>query len=173
MLNALKRRAERRGVVDRLCKAVSDRSRAVVFFRDFAVADTIDGRFDLLALHVWFVLDEFRDRKTADIGQQFVDALFVQFDEALRDLGASDVGMSRRIKKMASALFGRLEAYRGAPHEAALTEAIARNVYRGAADGVEPARVLASYCMSARAHVNRSQLESGAIDFGPLPALAG
>jgi cytochrome b pre-mRNA-processing protein 3 len=172
MLNALKKRAERRGVVDRLCKAVSDRSRAAVFFRDFAVADTIDGRFDVLALHVWLVLDEFQDRQTVDIGQQFVDALFVQFDEALRDLGASDVGMSRRMKKIASALFGRLEAYRAAADEGALAEAIARNVYRGAVDRVEPARILASYCMSARAHVGRSQLDSGAIDFGPLPALA-
>ena len=63
-----------------------------VFFRDFAVADTIDGRFDVLALHVWLVLDEFQDRQTVDIGQQFVDALFVQFDEALRGGGILFIG---------------------------------------------------------------------------------
>ena len=173
MLKVLRSRAERRNVIDRLCEVVSDRSRATVFFRDFAIADTIDGRFDLQALHVWLVLDELQNRQKTDIGQQFVDALFIQFDEALRELGAGDVGMSRRMKKMASALFGRLEAYRGATDEAALAEAIARNVYRGEARGVEPARTLASYCTLARAHLAQSRPESGVIDFGPLPTLAG
>jgi cytochrome b pre-mRNA-processing protein 3 len=172
MLNALRRRAERRSVVDRLCGAVSERSRATVFFRDFAVADTFDGRFDLLALHAWLVLDEFQNRRRMDIGQKFVEALFVQFDEALRELGAGDIGMSRRVKTMASALFGRVAAYRSAVDETALAEAIVRNLYRGAAQGLEPARVLAGYCIMARTYLASSKPESGEVDFGPLPAEA-
>ncbi len=173
MLNALRRRAGRRAVVGRLCAATSARARAETFFRELQVADTIDGRFDLLALHAWLVLDELQNRGQPDIGQQFVDALFIQFDEALRELGAGDIGMSRRMKKMASAFFGRLQAYRDAPTEQSLATTITRNVYRGSEHGVEPASVLATYCTEARARLARSELETGDIDFGPLPANTG
>jgi cytochrome b pre-mRNA-processing protein 3 len=173
MLNALKKRGARRAVVERLWTAVSARAREEVFFRELQVADTFDGRFDVLALHLWLLMDELRSRQEDEIAQQFVDTAFVQFDEALRELGASDVGMSRRMKKMASALFGRLEAYRAATDEGALAEAIARNVYRGVEHGIESARMLASYCITARAHLAQSKPESGAVDFGPLPVLTG
>jgi cytochrome b pre-mRNA-processing protein 3 len=173
MLGVLKRHGERQAVVERLCTAVSDRSRAAVFFEDFHVADTIDGRFDLLTLHAWLVLDALRKRGDTELGQRFVDSLFVHFDEALRQLGAGDVGMSRRMKTMAAAFFGRLEAYRVAPDGAALAGAIARNLYRGAPLGLEPSRVLATYCSAARAALDQSRLETGEIDFGALPAIAG
>ena len=173
MLNVLKDRGQRQAVVERLCKAVSDRARAEVFFEDFQVADTIDGRFDLLTLHAWLVLDEIRKRRETDLGQRFVDALFIHFDEALRELGAGDVGMSKRMKKMAAAFFGRLEAYREAPDEVALAGAIARNLYRGAPLGVEPSRALATYCTAARLVLEQSRPELGEIDFGELPEKAG
>ena len=173
MLNALKNRSQRQAVVERLCMAVSDRARAVVFFTDFQVADTIDGRFDLLTLHAWLVLDELQKRHETDLGQRFVDALFIHFDEALRELGAGDVGMRRRMRTMAAAFFGRLEAYREAPDEGALAATIARNLYRGASLGLEPSRVLATYCTAARGSLTLSRPETGEIDFGALPARAG
>jgi len=173
MLSGLRKRAERQAVVERLCTAVSDRARAEVFFRGMLVADTIDGRFDVLALHAWLLLDELRNRGEAELSQRFVDALFVHFDEALRELGAGDVGMSRRMKKMASAFFGRLEAYRSAPDATALADAIARNIYRGEPHGVEQSRALATYCAAARSHLGRSRPELGEIDYGGLPAPAG
>jgi cytochrome b pre-mRNA-processing protein 3 len=172
MLNAFRRSGARRAVVERLYHAVSERARAAVFFRGLAVADTIDGRFDVLVLHAWLLMDELQRRQQTEIGQQFVDSLFVQFDVALRELGASDVGMNRRMKKMAAAFFGRLEAYRGASTEQALAEAIIRNVYRGAKQGIEHAAMLASYCSEARESLAGSRLEGGEADFGPLPGEA-
>jgi cytochrome b pre-mRNA-processing protein 3 len=170
MLKALKRRKERKATIECLCAAVSDRARAEVFFSEFQVPDTFDGRFDMLVLHAWLVLDELRGRGQTAISQHLIDALFVQFDLALRELGAGDVGMSRRMKKMAGAFFGRLDAYRGASNESALAEAIARNVYRGEACGLAPARLLATYCLVARARIAGSDLEAGLVDFGGLPS---
>ena len=170
MLKALRNRAAHRAVVDRLYDAIAERARSAVFFGDLGVADTFDGRFDMLVLHAWLVMDELLRHENSEISQRLLDTLFVQFDEALRELGAGDVGMSRRMKKMASAFFGRFEAYRSAGDEEALAAAIVRNIYRGEAQGIEAARRIATYCLAARSKLARSGLETGEADFGPLPA---
>ncbi|MGD0192502.1 MAG: ubiquinol-cytochrome C chaperone family protein [Rhizomicrobium sp.] len=169
MLKALRNQAERQAIVDRLYDSISDRARNPVFFADLGVADTIDGRFDVLVLHVWLVMDELQTRRDTEMSQRLVDTLFVHFDEAMRELGAGDVGMSRRMKKMASAFFGRLEAYRSARDGEPLARAIVRNIYRGEGDGIEAARRIATYCSAARGDLARSALETGVVDFGPLP----
>ena len=166
MLKALRRRSEKQKLAEQLCEGASVRARDAAFYREFAVPDTFDGRFDLLTLHAWLVLEAVDAR---DLAQGFVDVLFTQFDEALREQGASDVGMGRRMKKIGDAFYGRLEAYRAAADEDALCEAIARNLYRSAAGGVEPARWLAKYAGIARARLARSRIERGELDFGPLP----
>ena len=81
------------------------------------------------------------------------------FDEALREQGVSDMGMGRRMKAMANAFYGRLAAYGAAKDDEELAEALARNVWRGAAvDG--PARALAAYVQSARAALAASPPEA-------------
>lgn len=172
MLNALRIRKKQQAATEKLCSALSAQARSEVFFRELGVADTFDGRFDLVTLHAWIVLDALHERRQSDSGRHLVDAIFVQFDEALRELGAGDIGMGRRMKKMASAFYGRLNAYGEAADEAALAQAIHRNLYRGLGDRVEAARAIATYCASARAHAAQSHLETGEVDFGPLPVPA-
>ncbi|HEY1614879.1 MAG TPA: ubiquinol-cytochrome C chaperone family protein [Rhizomicrobium sp.] len=169
----LRGRSERRKAAASLCHALSARARDEVFFRDFAVADTLDGRFDLLALHGWLVLDELERRRARALAQGVLDALFVQLEGALRDLGVGDMGLGRRMKAMASAFFGRRQAYRAAADETALAAAIARNLFRSANHALERSVVLARYANSARAHLVQSRLEQGEIDFGPLPDAVG
>jgi cytochrome b pre-mRNA-processing protein 3 len=172
MLNALRRRGEKQKLAERLYEGASLRSRDAVFYREFAVPDTFDGRFDLLTFHTWLLLEEIDAREERELAQAFVDALFTQFDEGLREQGAGDMGMGRRMKKIADAFYGRLEAYRGAASEFALAEAIARNLYRGESHGVEPAQWLAKYAGTARTQLAKSRIDSGELDFGPLPGRA-
>jgi cytochrome b pre-mRNA-processing protein 3 len=82
MLKALKIRGERRRLAGQLCVGLSDRAREDVFFRDYQVPDTIDGRFDLLVLHAWMVLEQLRKQEDTALAQALVDALFVSFEEA-------------------------------------------------------------------------------------------
>ena len=173
MLEALKLRGERKRIAECLCARISERAREPVFFRSFAVADTIDGRFDLVALHAWLVLEVLEVRKEASLAQALVDALFASFDEALREQGAGDMGMNRRIRKMAGAFYGRLRAYRDAGSEDELAAAIARNLYRGETLRVELAGMLARYALHARAGLASLRPDRGQLDFGPLPAPAG
>jgi len=171
MLNAWRKSAERKRLSERLCAGLVARARAAVFFRDYGVPDTIDGRFDLLALHAWLVLERLNTTGQRDLAQALTDALFVRFDEGLRDLGAGDMGMGRRMKKIAAAFYGRMQAYNQAADDAALAAAVERNLYRGAGRG-EGARTLALYAKLSRIHLCRADLAAGQIDFGPLPASA-
>ena len=169
MLNALRRRAETRKTSDALLAGTIARARRPVFYETFGVPDTIDGRFDLLVLHAWLVLDRLAQQEATALSQSLVDGLFVQFDEALREQGAGDMGMGRRMTKMADAFYGRLKAYREAADEKALADAIVRNLYRGDAGKVEQAAALAIYAASARERLSQADLNTGAPDFGPEP----
>ena len=168
MLNAWRKSAERRRLSERLCADLIARARAPVFFRDYDVPDTIDGRFDLLALHAWLVLERLDAAGRRDLAQALTDGLFVRFDEGLRDLGAGDMGMGRRMKKLAEAFYGRMRAYGEAADDAALAAAVERNVYRGAGHG-EHARALALYARLARIHLSSADIAGGEMNFGPLP----
>ena len=137
---------------------------------------SIDGRFDLLALHAFLVMEAVRDKGPAGaaLGEALTTTIFTGFEEALRDLGVGDLGLSRRIKAMADAFYGRLEAYESAAAtQEALAAAILRNIYRGESGYTGEAAGLAKYMMDARVRLAtqdaKAALLSGGLDYGPLP----
>jgi len=164
MLNALRRRKEYRLKAANLHAALVARAREPVFFAIFGVEDTLDGRFDLIVLHAWLVLDRL---KGGPLSQAFVDCVFIGFDEALRELGAGDIGMGKRVKKLADAFYGRMQAYGEATNEASMEAALVRNLYRGKPDA--GASALAQYILRAQERLKACDAEEGQLDFGPLP----
>jgi cytochrome b pre-mRNA-processing protein 3 len=166
MLKAQRRSGQLKETARRLCAALMAQARTPAFFTRFGVPDTIDGRFDLVALHAWLMLEPLgRDPALA---QALVNEIFAQFDEALRDLGTGDIGMNRRLKTMASAFYGRLQAYRNASTREDLAQALGRNLYRGALDRQPEADALATYATRSRSHL--ANLDSaGGVEFAPLP----
>lgn len=171
MLNLFTRSKERRLAAGRIYQALVTRSREPVFFERFAVPDTLDGRFDLLTLHAWLMLARMKQggRTNAALSQVLVDTIFVGFDEALRELGAGDMGMGRRMKKFADAFYGRLKAYDAAAEASDMEAALARNLYRG--DATPCAREMAAYVERARQRLANWEggVKAGIPDFGPLP----
>ena len=163
MLNLLRNSAARKKNGRALYDGLVARAREPVFFADFGVADSIDGRFDMLAFHAWMVLAELKGTPAA---QTLTDTIFVGFDEAMREQGSGDMGIGHKLKAMAKAFYGRMSAYDAAQDEAALAEALARNLWRGAAVDAR-ARTLAAYALRARVSLRKS-LPDG-LDFGPLP----
>lgn len=170
MLNLLRKSAARKEFAARLEAQLVARARDPYFFRTLNVPDTVDGRFDLVALHGWLVLERLKGAGMDAIAQALTDGLFIGFDEALREQGTGDMGMGRRMKAIANAFFGRLAAYSGAKDATSLAEALARNVWRGASVD-DRARALAGYVASARIALARADLAAGVLEFGPLPAL--
>jgi len=133
------------------------------------VPDTLDGRFDLVALHAWLVLESVRGEPA--LSQATVDEIFLQFDEALRHLGTGDAGMNRRLKTLAGMFYGRLDAYRQAATTDDLAKAIQRNVFRGTEDQKAQACALAIYAVAARSRLAESDPTQRRLDFGSAPIM--
>jgi cytochrome b pre-mRNA-processing protein 3 len=168
MLNLLRKSAARKKEGAGLYDGLVSRAREAVFFRDFRVADSIDGRFDLLVFHAWMVLTELKAQGAEDAAQGLTDTLFTGFDSAMREQGAGDMGLGRKMKSFANAFFGRLAAYEQAGNGGELAAALAKNLWRGAEPDAR-AQVLAAYSLSARQSLRASL--PGGLDFGPLPSI--
>lgn len=169
MLQALKRSQKQRELAARLHAAIIGRARASEFFERFGVPDTLDGRFDLVVLHSWLALSRLRDPAFREVSQRLTDLLFSAFDEGLRELGISDMGMGRRMKKLANAFYGRIKAYDEAPDEVAMADALLRNLYRGDTQKADSAKALARYVFRAKTSLAQSDPAQGELNFGPIP----
>jgi cytochrome b pre-mRNA-processing protein 3 len=108
------------------------------FYQALGVPDTLDGRFDLVALHAFLLIYRLQD--AADPGpalaQAVFDAMFSDMDQNLREIGVSDLSVGKRMRAMWEAFHGRAKVYASAleaADRAALEAALARNVWRGAA----------------------------------------
>ena len=117
-----------------LYKTSVEKARDPVFYRDLAVPDTVNGRFDMVVIHLMLVFRQLRkvETTTQDVGEALLKLLFSDMDQSLREMGVGDMSVGKHVKKMAKAFYGRAEAYEagldGAPEllHAALTE----NLYR-------------------------------------------
>ncbi|MCD8496849.1 MAG: hypothetical protein LRZ85_01430 [Alphaproteobacteria bacterium] len=109
-------------------------SRRPPFYEALAVPDTMDGRYDLLLIHVFLILHRLLDRadgKPSDLSQALFDVCFEDIDQALRESGVGDMKIGKHMKKMMLAFNGRMHAYEKASSIGmdALEEAVARNLY--------------------------------------------
>jgi len=169
MLNALRRSAGYRKAARDLFAGIAAQARAPAFYRDLGVPDTFNGRFDLVTLHAWLVLERLGAEGPRGVSQALINAIFDGFEDALRDQGAGDMGMSRRVKKIADAFYGRLKAYETAASRAELAEALLRNVYGGEERARVQAGRLADYTLAARVRLASSAPATGQVAFGPVP----
>lgn len=139
----------------------AERARSADLFEHCGIPDTLDGRFDALALHAALVIDRLRQEPEGEpLAQAFFDAMFRHLDLTLREIGVQDLGVGRRIKIMAEGLHGRALAYRRALGEGpdALREALRRNAYGGRPPSDQgPVEALASYVRAEVARLDRTE----------------
>ena len=105
------------------------------FYLKAEVPDTLDGRFDMVALHLYVLLRRLKSEgeEGREAAQRLFDAAFANFDESLREIGIGDLSVGKKIRKMAEAFYGRVSVYEAAQNtsEADFADAVVRNVYRG------------------------------------------
>ena len=171
---ALFRRNALRDAATRGYGLVVDYARRPVFFTDFDVPDTIDGRFELICLHAFLYLHRLKSEGDpgASLAQFFFDLMFADFDRSLRELGTGDLSVGREVKQMAQAFYGRIHAYEqalDAAGDAELHAALRRNLY-GTAEPDEPAlAAMAAYLRDEAAQLARQDattLLAGTVSFG-------
>lgn len=118
-----------------LYRRTAEQARASFLFEQCGIPDTLDGRFDALALHAALMIERLRREPDGEpLSQAFFDEMFKHLDLTLREIGVQDLGVGRRIKIMAEGFQGRALAYRSALASAdpeQLTEALRRNAYGG------------------------------------------
>ena len=144
------------------------------FYTGLGVPDTLDGRFDMVGLHVVLLIDRLTrlppPGKT--ISQAVFDAMFADMDYTLREMGVGDMSVGRRVKAMWEALHGRATAYVAAIGDpAALEAALARNVWRGAPPPQGSAAALARYAQAQHAALEQQgvgQFDEGRVAFAPI-----
>jgi cytochrome b pre-mRNA-processing protein 3 len=133
------------------------------FYRDLAVPDTLDGRFDLIALHVSLLIHRLRQAPEPGpaLAQAVFDAMFSDMDNNLREIGVSDLSIGKRVRAMWNAFHGRARAYEAALQagdRAGLQAALARNVWRGRAPPGAAAS-LANVVLAQAAHLAEQPAE--------------
>jgi cytochrome b pre-mRNA-processing protein 3 len=96
----------------RLLAAVMQASRRPALFAPGRIADTLEGRFEAVALYGALALIRLRaDPGAAALGQEFTDRLFRALDSGLREAGVGDLVVPKRMRALAGAFYGRLDAY--------------------------------------------------------------
>lgn len=176
MFDWLFRRARHTRAAAALYSALVRQARSPEFYATCGVADTVDGRFDAVALHAFLVLHRLkRDRaRTAQLAQALFDTMFDDMDRNLRELGVGDLGVGRRVKAMAEAFYGRVAAYEQAmaAGEDGLAAALRRNLYRNAEPEPSAVAAVAAYVrreVAALAAEDTDRLLAGNIAFGEPP----
>ena len=143
-----------RGTIEAIYGMIVTQAREPLFYQDLGVADTVNGRFDLLVLHLWMVLQRFRSVEgAADLSQALFDRFCADMDANLREMGVGDLTVPKRMQAFGEAFYGRSAAYDAALAAGGevLASALCKNVLNG--EGVERARRLASYAQMVLARL--------------------
>ncbi len=140
-----------------LYAAAVEQARMPALYEVFGTPDTVEGRFEQVAMHVYLILrrlkgDEPGARK---VGQKLFDVMFDNMDDSLRELGVGDMSIGRKIRTMAGNFYGRVAVYEDAlgsnASEDDLAKALGRNIFEDEhAVSVEP---LSDYVRMAAAFI--------------------
>lgn len=139
-------------------------------FDALGVPDSLDGRFDLVGLHVALLIRRLHrdaDPRGPVLAQAVFDAMFADMDINLREMGVSDLAVGRRVRTMWEAFHGRAKAYETALQAGdrqALALALERNVWRR-----EPGEAGAS--TEALRLADHAEAVAAALEGQPLTAL--
>jgi cytochrome b pre-mRNA-processing protein 3 len=141
-----KSRGPLHGTIEAIYGMIVTQAREPWFYRDGGVPDTVNGRFDLLVLHLWLVLRRLRSIEgSTSLSQGLFDRFCEDMDANLREMGVGDLSVPKRMQAFGEAFYGRSKAYDAAlaSGSEALAQALCRNVLNGM--GMENARRLANY----------------------------
>jgi cytochrome b pre-mRNA-processing protein 3 len=158
MLPWFKARTERTTTARQLYGSSVAAARNPALFRDICVADTMEGRYEMVVLHVGLLVRRLTaaGEQGKALGQAVLEEMVTALDDDFRELGVSDLRVGKKVQAAASAFYGRMRAYdQGlqSPDPAALTEALARNV-PASGEGPLAADRLAAYVRATETALN-------------------
>lgn len=165
------RRSRPTDAIRALYGAIVRQARTPRLFSDLGVPDTVDGRFEMVALHAFLVMRRLKGASgAAATSQALFDVMFDDMDVSLREMGAGDMGVGKRVKAMVQAFYGRVAAYEAglAAGEEGLAEALRKNAYGTVTPDEDSVRGLARYTAVQDAHLaaqNPLRIAGGDVSF--------
>jgi cytochrome b pre-mRNA-processing protein 3 len=159
MLGWLKRNAVVRRTGQQLYDAIVAQARQEAFYRDLGVADTMEGRFEIIVLHLVLALERLKKEGDAGqrVGQVVIERLIADMDDALRQIGIGDMGVPKRVQRAAAAVSERARDYDARQTEPGrLEKALKEHIFGYGTDGDVPApqdtnvSALAAYVRACR-----------------------
>jgi cytochrome b pre-mRNA-processing protein 3 len=165
MILPLFRRASRSGdTISALYGAIVAQARSPAFYRDYCVADTVDGRFELILVHLALVLRRVaREQALRPLGQEIFDLFCADMDRNLREMGISDLKVPKEMERIGTAFYGRKAAYDAALDaslDTGLLEALCRNVYASPNEPPPGGPRLAAYMREAERTLERQDTQA-------------
>jgi cytochrome b pre-mRNA-processing protein 3 len=168
MLNVFRRNPQA-ATIEALYGAIVAQARSPVFYLDYGVPDTVNGRLDMLMLHLALAFERLSQggQPAAAAGQALFDRFCRDMDDHLREQGVSDLKVPKEMRSVGAAFFGRHGTYLNALRTGAAAElqaGLVRNVYQDR-PGTSAVR-LAGYVRAA--HAALSEQEPAAMAQGRL-----
>jgi cytochrome b pre-mRNA-processing protein 3 len=158
MLKQLRERRARRDLAHALHTRVIEQARRPHFYAVLGVPDTMLGRYEMVCLHAYLVLTRLKREGEAGacVAQTLHNILFDDFDVALRETGLGDMGIGKRIKKLARNLHGRISAYDSgvSASDKELAAALSRNMYASAEPSDAQVTGMVAYVRAARRDID-------------------
>ncbi len=172
MILAAFRRSSHKASIHAFYGAIVAQARSPAFYTSYGVPDTMEGRSELIVLHLVLVLRRLaRVEEAGDgagrgpagtVGQGLFDAFCRDLDDNLREMGVGDLAVPKKMRRFGEAFYGRLAAYRAAlaaADERELEKALGRNIFEIAVADARAAQ-LARY---ARATARQLDAEEAAV----------
>jgi cytochrome b pre-mRNA-processing protein 3 len=133
--------------------AIVTQARSAAFYTDFGVPDTVQGRFDLVVLHLVLLLRRLGLENEAGrvLGQRLFDTFCRDLDDNLREMGIGDLAVPKHMRRFGEAFYGRQAAYLAALDAEDRTDfenALARNIFQAISSDDRAVR-LARYARAA------------------------
>lgn len=154
MISWIRERKQRRDLAARLHEVVIAHARRPAFYASYGVPDTMLGRYEMVCLHAYLLLRRLKQTggQGPRIAQTLHDQIFDDFDVALREVGLGDMGIGKRMKKLARNLHGRISAYeRGlAAGDDEMAAALRRNLYASTEPTDSEVAAMIAYIRHAR-----------------------
>lgn len=163
-----------------LYRAIVEQARQPPFYASYGVPDTVDGRYEMIALHMFLVLHRLKTgSESGALAQQLFDTMFDDMDKNLREMGAGDMGVGKRVRAMAEGLYGRMAAYEAgmAGDDVELAAALRRNAFGTVAEPGPSMGALQGLCDYLRAGAAAlratplAELGAGTVRFPPIAGL--
>lgn len=154
MLRWLRQRAETSRKAEELYGSVVAAARQPDFYGALGVPDTPEGRFELVALHLFLALEGLRGQGAAAeaLARRTIETFVVDMDDCMREMGVGDLTVPKKVKRAAAAFYERAASYRRGLAEAGpleLSKALCAHVFGGSVEREEDAAALAQYMQAA------------------------